>query len=544
MTRLPKLVFWTMIASVVVYVGARALIAQVPAPAKSHSQHQQVTLAQQSADGTSSSGTSVGAAELIDPVPPRGALAPLPGGLPPVAPTDPFGVSAPIVGGMDGVTAPVSIQSHPHIDAAVTKLRDAKGEEEKRSARESLRNVLAQVFADDMQARERQVREIEARLEKLRQQYQARQSVKDRIIDLQMQVLEQEAAGLGFPPTGPTRVPPSAAAMPFKLPAPAGQVAPTLRPSPRVDATTIPAPNDRPLDQLKKEAPAAVSQLQTSGHFVEAADGKLYAYAAMNLSGPSMIRVIDAATGNLVATAFVDGIVGRLQFTEEGVAMRETDGSLRLRVPIEPRTVPGLDIVEPSRTQLTPNAAVGEAASPVLLQPARTTQSSAAPHAASVSEYSELRNKYRAAKTPLLAAETQFNAIVEARRKVNADAKVEDIKTQHSDVWQAVERARSEFDEVHRLLEAKMKLLELDRKAALVALDAAGNKLDTATELRKKGVLAESQMREYRTAVEAAQVEVQRAETVFQLFESIKDASPAVDRPQSKNTNAKGARHP
>jgi hypothetical protein len=84
-------------------------------------------------------------------------------------------------------------------DAAVKKLREAKTDGERQTAREALRKVLAQVFADDMRAREKQAAEIESRLAKLRQQYQEREHVKDRIIDLQLQVLEQEAAGLGFP---------------------------------------------------------------------------------------------------------------------------------------------------------------------------------------------------------------------------------------------------------------------------------------------------------------------------------------------------------
>jgi biotin carboxyl carrier protein len=50
-----------------------------------------------------------------------------------------------------------------------------------------------------MQAREQQAQEIESRLAKLRRQYQQREAAKDRIIDLQLQVIEQDAAGLGFP---------------------------------------------------------------------------------------------------------------------------------------------------------------------------------------------------------------------------------------------------------------------------------------------------------------------------------------------------------
>jgi hypothetical protein len=66
-------------------------------------------------------------------------------------------------------------------------------------AREQLRKLLAEVFTQDMQAREEQSREIETRLAKLRKQYKEREAAKDQIIDLQLKVIEQDAAGLGFP---------------------------------------------------------------------------------------------------------------------------------------------------------------------------------------------------------------------------------------------------------------------------------------------------------------------------------------------------------
>lgn len=83
-------------------------------------------------------------------------------------------------------------------------LSQAKNEAERQAARTNLRQLLADVFAEDMQAREKQAQEIEARLRKLRQQYQEREKVKDQIIDLQLKVLERDAAGLGFPRSGST----------------------------------------------------------------------------------------------------------------------------------------------------------------------------------------------------------------------------------------------------------------------------------------------------------------------------------------------------
>lgn len=82
---------------------------------------------------------------------------------------------------------------------AIKALREAQSDEQKRVARDGLRKILSDIFTADMQAREKQAKEIETRLAKLRQQYQSRDKVKDDIIDLQLKVLEQDAAGLGFP---------------------------------------------------------------------------------------------------------------------------------------------------------------------------------------------------------------------------------------------------------------------------------------------------------------------------------------------------------
>jgi hypothetical protein len=90
-------------------------------------------------------------------------------------------------------------QERIEIEAALKTLREAKTDADKQAAKDSLRKALAAIFSDDMQARAREVKEIETRLEKLRQQYQARENAKDEIIELQLKVLEKNADGLEFP---------------------------------------------------------------------------------------------------------------------------------------------------------------------------------------------------------------------------------------------------------------------------------------------------------------------------------------------------------
>jgi hypothetical protein len=87
------------------------------------------------------------------------------------------------------------------IEAAAKRLREATTEDAKSIARTNLRKVLAGIFAADMDARRAQSHEIEAKLLKLRQQLSNREKAKEHIIDLQMEVLENDA-GLEFSSAG------------------------------------------------------------------------------------------------------------------------------------------------------------------------------------------------------------------------------------------------------------------------------------------------------------------------------------------------------
>lgn len=85
-------------------------------------------------------------------------------------------------------------------DQAVAKLRQAKTDDEKTAAAAELRQVLSDVFRADMLQRYEKTRAIETQLKKLRDQHEARDQAKDEIIDLQLKLLEKQAAGLDFPP--------------------------------------------------------------------------------------------------------------------------------------------------------------------------------------------------------------------------------------------------------------------------------------------------------------------------------------------------------
>jgi len=99
-------------------------------------------------------------------------------------------------------------------------------------------------------------------------------------------------------------------------------------------------PQERTLEDVNKSNSDAVARLKERGHFIESPNGKLYAYANVNPGGVSMIRVIDSATCKLVATGMINSVVAPLEFTDDGVASREADGELQLRVPLKRRTGP------------------------------------------------------------------------------------------------------------------------------------------------------------------------------------------------------------
>jgi hypothetical protein len=264
------------------------------------------------------------------------------------------------------------------------KLTDAKSEDEKKAARTELRQLLAGIFARDMQMREKQAAEIESRLGKLRQQYQVREKVKDEIIELQLKVIEQDAAGLGFPsgqssvPTVPSGVGPST---PFgnraNLPASATPRDPLVVGSQNPGASARdthvdqfdPIPAERTLADVKRIHAAVVATLTKQGRFIESADGKLYAYVNVNWpAGPSVIRVIDSATGKLLGTAMVNSIVRALQFTDDGVASRERDNKLELRVPLKRGAASDGDVFEPLATNPNPLDPVAAALDPEFLE--------------------------------------------------------------------------------------------------------------------------------------------------------------------------------
>jgi hypothetical protein len=84
------------------------------------------------------------------------------------------------------------------IRAAAEKVHAAEDEATKAEATEKLTGLLDKYFEDDMQARNKELEKIAARLTKLREQLDRRRTKKQEIIGLQVKVVLNEAEGLGF----------------------------------------------------------------------------------------------------------------------------------------------------------------------------------------------------------------------------------------------------------------------------------------------------------------------------------------------------------
>ncbi len=400
--------------------------------------------------------------------------------------------------------------------AALKKLREAATDADKEAARAELRIILADIFAEDMQAREEQARAIENRLAQLRQQYKAREDARDGIIDLQLKVLEQNAAGLGFPPAG---VESSASDALRDLYGGTGRnpstplnddsvvLPPPVRPGPM---PTQPAGSNqagKTLQDLLQTNGAEVSDLKKRGHFQESRDGTLYVYVNTNYpNGPSIIRVVESATGRLLEERFVNQVIPPIEWTDEGVASREEDGHLELRVPLSRETVP----------------VTARDAEEALRKGAESPLPPLSPLPGSLADYNDILSRYRKAKSQLDYLKESVNKWIVYRQEKQPEITIDAMKTE-SPLLREYELAQSRLQDAEQLVEAHLKLLDLDRKKALLARDAAKTKLEGLTVRYEQGLIQRDQVDDQRAALDAADVEVERANTLYQLFESIKE---------------------
>lgn len=292
------------------------------------------------------------------------------------------------------------------------KLRDEPGDHGKAQARKALRAALAEAFDADMQARQKQVDQIESRLRRLRDQFQAREKLKEEILSLQLKVLESTGESLDFLPSGRANGGPNSSLT--GAPAPAA-----------VPSTPEPVPSG--------------------------------AYA-----------------------------------------------------PNSPR----------------PAASARAGGPPYGVTTSPTTQSETA-----VSDYARLREQFSQAKAELQSAEEQFNALLADDQRRNPVATIEDAKREHPLPWKVVEAARAGYEDAKRLYDTKLELLRLDVKAAENTVGAAKAKLGRMQDAFKAGAVTDVEFVAGEAALKATEIELQRARTLLELFESIGRPSSKASEP-------------
>ena len=99
---------------------------------------------------------------------------------------------------LPGFTDTTRQQLDAQIAPLVQRLREAENDEQKASIKRRLSGVLEGYFDQDMQRRLQELTDIEARVRRLKEQCDQRQQARTQILELQLKVLENEAAGLGF----------------------------------------------------------------------------------------------------------------------------------------------------------------------------------------------------------------------------------------------------------------------------------------------------------------------------------------------------------
>jgi hypothetical protein len=86
------------------------------------------------------------------------------------------------------------------------ELGEAKDDKAKTALSDKLKSAVDKCFEEDMKGREAELKKLQERLDKLKAQLDSRRKAKDDIVQLEVKVLTNEAAGLGFSHSATTRI--------------------------------------------------------------------------------------------------------------------------------------------------------------------------------------------------------------------------------------------------------------------------------------------------------------------------------------------------
>lgn len=102
--------------------------------------------------------------------------------------------------GSDPPSTTRNTSQQQQLGEAVRVLQNPESTDEQRStAREFVQQALRQQFASDLENRRKQLAAMEKQLTQLREQLTRRADAMEKLVDLRLQLLENEASGLAFP---------------------------------------------------------------------------------------------------------------------------------------------------------------------------------------------------------------------------------------------------------------------------------------------------------------------------------------------------------
>jgi len=83
---------------------------------------------------------------------------------------------------------------------ALSKMRASdSSDDEKKEAKETIQTILKEIFQRDQKKRRDQIKNMEEQISRLKKQLEKRESAEEKLIDLQLQLLENDGDGLSFP---------------------------------------------------------------------------------------------------------------------------------------------------------------------------------------------------------------------------------------------------------------------------------------------------------------------------------------------------------
>lgn len=109
-------------------------------------------------------------------------------------------------GGHFGANFAVRDSDWSKVEKLANALGDAKDEKEKTAISDKLKSAVDKCFEEDMKSREGELKKLQQRLDKLKAQLDRRRKAKDEIVQLEVKVLQNEAAGLGFSHSAALRI--------------------------------------------------------------------------------------------------------------------------------------------------------------------------------------------------------------------------------------------------------------------------------------------------------------------------------------------------